>query len=75
MRHMHGIRALLGVGCRQGDEGGEEENGVFHIFFNFVSLLIPTLRLRLVWGYLHFVRFVPSGLLKEDIYIKVGVVR
>jgi len=27
----------------------------------------PTLRLRLVWGYLRFARFVPSGLLKETI--------
>jgi hypothetical protein len=75
VRHMHGVCALLGVGCRQGNESGEEENGVFHIYFDFVSLLIPTLWLRLVWGYLHFMRFVPSGLLKEDIYIKVGVVR
>jgi hypothetical protein len=28
---MHGIRALLGVGCRQGDKGGEEEGDSFHI--------------------------------------------
>jgi hypothetical protein len=33
----------------------------------------PTLRLRLVWGYLHFVRFVPSGLLKEFHFINLKV--
>ena len=36
VRHMHGVRALLGVGCRQGDEGGDEEDGVFHIILSFI---------------------------------------